>query len=91
MVSVWVQSVHNLHCPRCNSRLVEQAGRFAVAERPSPVYVGEVGTLQCPEGHVLPPRDVLYAHREQRGLPRAAPVAEVDAPSAERPLTTVER
>jgi hypothetical protein len=81
MVTVWIQSVHNLHCPRCHSRLVERAGRCAVVHRPGPVYVGEVGTLRCPAGHPLPPRDELYDYRERRGLPWVVPVAEVPPPA----------
>ncbi len=76
----WIQSLHNLHCPTCDDRLVEQAGRFEVHERRQPVYVGHVETLTCREGHPLPDRAVLYRYREQRGLPPAAPVQEVPPP-----------
>lgn len=82
MDAIWVQSLHNLHCPRCDTRLVQQAGRFFVEERPQPVYVGEVGTLACPGGHALPEREVLYAYRAERGHPPTAPVAEVFPPAA---------
>ncbi len=90
MVSVWIQSLHNLHCPTCGARLVEQAGRYEVPERSRPVYVGEVGTLCCTAGHPVPPREELYDHRERRGLPRSAPVREV-VPPAGTTVTTAER
>lgn len=81
MVSVWIESVHNLHCPFCDTPLVEQAGRFALPERPAPVYVGHVETLTCREGHPLPDRETLYAYRDERGLPPApSPVREVQPP-----------
>ncbi|MGY5883517.1 hypothetical protein [Modestobacter lacusdianchii] len=82
MVSVWILSVHNLHCPECDSRLIERAGRCVVPGRRSPVHVGEVGTLRCPVGHPLPPREQLYAHREAQGRPRTAEVWEVAPPTA---------
>src|SRR5829696_4179312 len=50
MASVWMESVHHLHCPTCDARLVEQAGRYDVMQRRHPVYVGEVTTLTCPAG-----------------------------------------
>jgi len=31
---VWVQPVHDLHCPSCDDRLMEQVGRFALPHRP---------------------------------------------------------
>ena len=80
MSSVWIQSVHNLHCPTCDSRLVEQAGRYVVSDRPAPVYVGEVETLTCRGGHPLPDRNTLYAYRDGRGIPARATVAEVAPP-----------
>jgi hypothetical protein len=81
MVSVWILSPHNLHCPRCETRLIERAGRFeGVPGRRGPVHVGEVGTLSCRQGHLLPSREELYAHREQRGHPRTAAVREVLPP-----------
>jgi len=80
VVSVWILSPHNLHCPECDTRLVEQAGRFEVPGRPAPVHVGEVGTLTCRAGHALPSRQALYAHREARGRPRTATVREVPPP-----------
>ncbi|HEX2072372.1 MAG TPA: hypothetical protein VHF92_01195 [Geodermatophilus sp.] len=36
MSSVWIRSLHNLHRPSCDTRLVEQAGRFHVRERRRP-------------------------------------------------------
>lgn len=80
MNALWIQSLHNLHCPTCDTRLVEQAGRYAVAHLPAPVYVGEVATLTCREGHPLPDREVLYAYRDERGIPASAPVHEVEPP-----------
>ncbi|WP_460682896.1 hypothetical protein [Modestobacter lapidis] len=84
MVSVWILSVHNLHCPSCDTRLIERAGRFAVPGRPGPVHVGEVGTLCCRAGHPLPSREDLYAHRDAQGHPWTAPVLEVAPPSGVR-------
>ena len=80
MSSVWIQSVHNLHCPTCDTPLVEQAGRYLVVDRPSPVYVGEVETLTCRDGHALPDRQQLYDYRELRGIPARVPVREVAPP-----------
>jgi hypothetical protein len=80
VTAVWIQSVHNLHCPTCDSRLVEQAGRYAVPDRPAPVYVGEVATLTCRRGHPLPERGELYRYRDLRGIPASAPVQEVAPP-----------
>lgn len=82
MVSVWIQSLHNLHCPECDTRLIERAGRFEVPGRPRPVLVGEVGTLCCRGGHPLPSRQQLYAHREARGHARTATVKEVAPPTS---------
>ncbi|MGY1710530.1 hypothetical protein ACI8AC_13590 [Geodermatophilus sp. SYSU D00758] len=72
--------MHNLHCPECGRRLVQRAGRYEVPARPHPVYVGEVGTLRCPERHPLPDREALYAHRDELGVPWQAPVREVAPP-----------
>jgi len=80
MASVWILSPHNLHCPGCDTRLIERAGRFAVPGRPGPVHVGEVGTLRCRAGHPLPDREQLYAQRDERGRPRTAAVREVAPP-----------
>lgn len=77
MTAIWVQSLHNLHCPSCDHRLLQRARRFFVPERAAHYYVGEVGTLVCPCGHSLPDRDALYAHRAERGHAQRAPVAEV--------------
>ena len=77
MEAIWVQSVHNLHCPSCDSRLVQRAERRFHAERQIPVYVGEVGTLSCPDGHPLPDRQELYDYRAQQGHAPAAPVSAV--------------
>lgn len=78
--SVWIESLHNLHCPTCDTPLVEQAGRYLVLDRPRPVYVGEVETLTCRDGHPLPSRADLYDYRDLRGIPAQAPVREVAAP-----------
>ena len=91
MVSVWILSLHNLHCPQCDTRLVERAGRFDdVPGRLGPVHVGEVGTLSCRAGHPLPSREELYAHREERGRPRTAAVREVPAPGSSPAAPLVE-
>jgi len=81
MVAVWILSVHNLHCPACGTRLVERAGRYTVAGRREPVYVGEVSTLCCPGGHPLPDRAELYAQREAQDRPSTAEIWEVAPPS----------
>lgn len=80
MDEVWISSLHNLHCPRCGVRLVQQAARCLVEERAVLVYVGEIGTLVCPAGHGLPHREALYAYREELGHPPTAPVTEVPSP-----------
>ena len=81
MAEIWVQSLHNLHCPRCDRRLVQQAGRFFVPERRRHVVVGEVGTLACPAGHRLPDREELYAYRAQAGHAPSAPVRPARPPA----------
>lgn len=82
MDEVWVQSLHNLHCPRCDRRLVQRAGRHFHSELRSPVYVGAVGTLHCPQRHRLPDRQDLYDYRAERGYAPAAPVSEIVPPTA---------
>jgi len=80
VTSVWIESVHNLHCPRCDTRLLQRGGRFLVPERGAFMYVGEVGTLERRNGHPLPDGSVLYGYRDQRGYPRGAQVREVPDP-----------
>jgi hypothetical protein len=80
MASVWIRSVHNLHCPTCDARLVERGERFVVRERRTVMYVGDVGTQVCRNGHALPDRESLYSYRDAKGHPRSAPVSEVSAP-----------
>ena len=80
MTALWIQSVHNLHCPTCDTRLVERGRRCALQHRARSVYVGEVGTLTCAYRHPLPDRVALYDYREEQGHPPVAPVAEVPAP-----------
>lgn len=80
MAELWVQSVHNLHCPLCDERLVQQAARVPLPGRQVHVYVGEVGTLACPAGHHLPAREALYAYRTEAGHAPGAPVTEVRPP-----------
>ena len=81
MDATWIHSLHNLHCPTCDRRLVQRAGRHFHSVVGSPVYVGEVGTLSCPEGHPLPERQELYDYRSRRGHAAAASVAEVGPPA----------
>ena len=81
MEAVWVQSLHNLHCPRCDRRLVQRAARHFHTMLRRSVYVGEVGSLSCPDGHVLPDRRTLYAYRAERGHAPSAPVSEVAPPT----------
>ncbi|WP_143087050.1 hypothetical protein [Geodermatophilus ruber] len=79
--AVWIESLHNLHCPTCESRLVEHAGRFDVIGRPDPGYTADPRTLMCPSGHVLPDdQHALYEHRDNRGYPQEATTREVRAP-----------
>ena len=85
MDAIWIQSLHNLHCPRCDNRLVQQAGRFFVEEKAALMYVGEVGTLTCPDGHRLPDRQTLYDYRSEQGHAPSAPVTEVVPPEARAP------
>ncbi len=80
MDELWTQSLHNLHCPHCDERLVQQAARVALPGRQVHVYVGEVGTLACPAGHPLPDRETLYAYRARAGHAPQAPVSEVRPP-----------
>ncbi|MGY1638202.1 hypothetical protein ACI78V_16275 [Geodermatophilus sp. SYSU D00742] len=80
MQKVWVESSRNLRCPRCDRRLVQQAGVHFHSRLRSPVYVGDVSTLTCPGGHRLPDRLELYSHRERRGYTPAAPVSQVPPP-----------
>jgi hypothetical protein len=74
---VWIQSLHNLHCPTCDRRLVQRARRCLVPGTAELRYVGEVGTLTCEKGHPLPGRAALYAYRAQRRHPVCASVREV--------------
>ncbi|MGY1743717.1 MULTISPECIES: hypothetical protein [unclassified Blastococcus] len=80
MHDVWIESPHNLHCPRCDRRLVQQAGVHFHSRLQSPVYVGEVSTLSCPGGHRLPDRQELYSLRERRGYAPVASVSQVPPP-----------
>lgn len=80
MEAIWVESLHNLHCPRCDTRLVQQAQLCFAPERATHHYVGEVGTLACPGGHALPGREALYAYRSEQGHAMNAPVSEVEMP-----------
>jgi hypothetical protein len=80
MDATWIHSLHNLHCPKCDSRLVQLAGRHFHSQLGSPVYVGQVGTLSCPQGHPLPDRRELYEYRARHGYAVAASVSEVVPP-----------
>jgi hypothetical protein len=80
MHAIWVQTPHNLHCPRCDRRLVQQAGVQFRSRLQSPVSVGEMSTLACPGGHQLPEHQELYAHRERRGYAPVASVSQVPPP-----------
>jgi hypothetical protein len=81
MDAIWIQSLHNLHCPHCDNRLVQLAQRHFHSLLGSPVYVGEVGTLSCPGGHPLPDRRELYDYRTRQGHATAASVSEVVPPA----------
>lgn len=81
MDAIWIQSLHNLHCPSCDSRLVQLARRHFHSQLGSPVYVGEVGTLICPHRHPLPDREELYDYRARQGYATAAAVCEVVPPT----------
>lgn len=80
MDAIWIQTPHNLHCPRCDRRLVQQAGSHVHSRLPSHVHVGEGESLACPNGHGLPARDELDAHRERRGYAPVASVSQVPPP-----------
>lgn len=77
---VWIESLHNLHCPSCGRRLVQRGRRCHVAHRPGPHYVGDVGTLTCAQGHPLPDRVALYDYRARHGHAASAAVREVPPP-----------
>ncbi|UOX99734.1 hypothetical protein [Blastococcus sp. PRF04-17] len=77
MEAVWIESLHNLHCPHCDSRLLQRAGRHFHSALGAQVYVGDVDSLACPDGHRLPGRDQLYDYRAQQGHAAVAPVSEV--------------
>lgn len=81
---VWIESLHNLHCPACDGRLVQQGRRCSVPDRGGPRYVGEVGTLACRQGHCLPDRAALYEYRARRGHAASATVREVPPPHRPR-------
>ena len=81
MDEVWIQSLHNLHCPSCDRRLVQRGRLHFHSQLRSPVYVGDVGTLLCPQRHRLPDRRDLYDYRAQRGYAPAAPVSEIAPPT----------
>jgi hypothetical protein len=80
MDAVWIQSLHNLHCPNCDSRLIERAHRHFHSALGTDVYVGDVHTLSCPDGHLLPDRQQLYDYRAEQGHAPVAPVAELSLP-----------
>ena len=82
MLSLWIESLHNLHCPSCDRRLIERATLHLPDGQRDPVVVGEVGTLQCPTGDPLPDRAFLYALRAVTGRPAVAAVREVPPPVA---------
>jgi hypothetical protein len=80
MDAIWIECLHNLHCPRCERRLVQRAGRHFHSRLQQPVYVGKANSLACPLGHRLPERQELYAYRAARGHAVTAPVSEVVPP-----------
>lgn len=81
-----IESVHNLHCPTCDARLLEEAGRFQVLGEvrgePGPVkYVVDGNRAPvCPADHPLPDVAALYAYRDSKGYPPEAPAREVPWP-----------
>ncbi|MGY1813410.1 hypothetical protein [Blastococcus sp. SYSU D00820] len=79
MHAIWVQAPHNLHCPRCDRRLVQQADVHGHG-REEFVDVDDASTLTCPGGHRLPTPQELYDHRERRGYAPVAPVSQVPPP-----------
>lgn len=83
MPAVWIENLHNLHCPTCDARLVARAGKFEPMGRPDPVYQEEGSSLTCPAGHQLPDGAELYAYANRAGheVPAmGSPVREVPAP-----------
>lgn len=77
---VWIESLHNLHCPTCDSRLIEPAGRHDVLGRADPVYLVDGHSAVCPNGHTLPEPDELYAYRDRAGHPMEISAREVPPP-----------
>ena len=75
MDAIWVSSLHGLHCPRCDRRLVQQAAIHFHSGLRSLVYVGRANTLACPGGHRLPDRQDLDAYRSRRERVRCTPVS----------------
>lgn len=81
MPAVWIESLDNLHCPTCDERLIQYAGRFQPLEKAEPTYVADGGKPPvCPQGHRQPDWDALYAYRDERGHPEQVPVREVPSP-----------
>jgi hypothetical protein len=79
---VWIESMHNLHCPTCDDRLIERAGRFDVLGKSTPTYVGDGNRPPvCPNGHAQPPVEQLYVYRDEKGYPPEAPFSEVPPPA----------
>ncbi len=78
---VWIESLHNLQCPTCDARLVEQAGRVHPIRQLDRIYHSDPRTLTCPAGHQLPvDHHALYAYRNEHGHPQDAPIREVPRP-----------
>jgi hypothetical protein len=86
---VLIESPDNLHCPTCDARLVQPAGRYevygAVLGMPGSVELKPTGEPPyCPERHHLPDEKALRRYRRRHGYPKWAPVSV--APPLQRPL-----
>lgn len=87
-----VESTENLHCPTCDARLIQTAGRYevygAVLGTPGSVQVVPTGEPpHCPQRHPLPDEKALRRYRRRAGHPKTAPVSVVPPPA----LSTLNR
>lgn len=79
---VLIESPENLHCPTCDARLRQRAGRYevygAVLGMPgSMVHKPTAEPAFCPKRHPLPNDKALRRYRHRRGYPTKAPCSEV--------------
>ncbi len=80
---VWIENLHNAHCPTCDTRLIARAGCFRPVGRDTPTYVQDGRSLTCRAGHALPQERDLKAYNNEHGHmppPADATVREVEPP-----------